>query len=471
MQTPETLAAPDATLAAHADCPLVAALLEPGGLRRRWLLPPPEDDDDGEGGGEGGCGGSGNGSGCSGGGYGGGGVPLPSSLSADALREAAAVSADLRVRGVPCGLATDGYGTAMRAAFLYVPFASVNGLTLGTIEMSTDMCPGAIEAGTVLPAPTRCRFVLDEVAGTLVAVGRSPTGDGLLGFGVTSKGGHQWRSVLHLGVASRGDSGDGGSSSDGGEAGGWEVVGAKGLPRLCVRRRVDVNATPVAVVGPMGGGASAATAANVVPAETGGGDCLPISPVDFRGFSDRLLQLLAPTPGGSAGAMVASSRWPLVTASGMAAATTALATDASAISLPGRRALPALLAPSVQYMGTIRSYHRPQCRQLSATWGAATPPMAAALKVTFVQALLDRAAAVVGRPPVWRPWGVPRRLRRRGITKGGRCGGGGGGGGGVGGGGGGSSNSIGGGGSGGGGGAVAAAAVVEAVPRPCPCRP
>lgn len=118
MQTPETLAAPDATLAAHADCPLVAALLEPGGLRRRWLLPPPEDDDDGEGGGEDGCGGSSSGSGGSGGGYGGGGVPLPSSLSADALREAAAVSADLRVRGVPCGLATDGYGTAMRAAFL-----------------------------------------------------------------------------------------------------------------------------------------------------------------------------------------------------------------------------------------------------------------------------------------------------------------------------------------------------------------
>lgn len=114
MQAPDALPGPAAALAAHADCPLVEALLEPGGLRRRWLLPPPEDDGGNGGGtaygdrcGDGGCS---NGDG--------GDAPLPSSLSADALREAAAVSADLRVGGVPCGAAPDGFGTAMRAAFL-----------------------------------------------------------------------------------------------------------------------------------------------------------------------------------------------------------------------------------------------------------------------------------------------------------------------------------------------------------------
>lgn len=110
MQPPDVLPAPKAALAAHADSPLVAALLEPGGLRRRWLLPPPEGDD--------GDGGDGWGGGCGGGGGGAGSAPLPASLSADALREATAVSSALRVEGVPCGAAADGYGTAMRAAFL-----------------------------------------------------------------------------------------------------------------------------------------------------------------------------------------------------------------------------------------------------------------------------------------------------------------------------------------------------------------
>lgn len=110
MQPPDALPARKAALAAHADSPLVAALLEPGGLRRRWLFPPPEDDD--------GDGGDGWGGGCGGGGGGAGSAPLPANLSADALREATAVSAGLRVEGVPCGAAADGYGTAMRAAFL-----------------------------------------------------------------------------------------------------------------------------------------------------------------------------------------------------------------------------------------------------------------------------------------------------------------------------------------------------------------
>lgn len=110
MQPPDALPAPEASLDAHADSPLVAALLEPGGLRRRWLLPLPEDDD--------GDGGDGCGAGYGGGGSGAGSAPLPASLSADGLREATAVSAALRVEGVPCGATADGYGTAMRAAFL-----------------------------------------------------------------------------------------------------------------------------------------------------------------------------------------------------------------------------------------------------------------------------------------------------------------------------------------------------------------
>ena len=61
-----------------------------------------------------------------------------------------------------------------------MPFASVNGVTLGTVEVRAPaLCPAAVAAGTVLPPAARCRFVLDEAAGTLVSVGRSPDADTL----------------------------------------------------------------------------------------------------------------------------------------------------------------------------------------------------------------------------------------------------------------------------------------------------
>ncbi|OSX73385.1 hypothetical protein BU14_0352s0004 [Porphyra umbilicalis] len=277
----------DATVAAEAplsslpDHPVTRALAGDS-LSRRWLLPagPRRVFACGD---VGACGGGGCGDA----------VGRPGALTAAGLAEAVGVVADLTTLS-GC--------VVQQINMMYVPYATVNGLTLGTLVSQATLPPPLYGAGYPPPVspPSLSRFLLDEARGVMVVVGPPPGGGrGLIGSSFVAAVGdgdgvddgrpaaRPTRSMIELGGP-----------------------GAAGVPggALTVRRRVEfVGALAWA------------------PAPEVRGQEPPTSPTDFRGFDTHVRRLL-----GATAVRCASPAAGACTLDGEAAAAAAAAAGATA---------------------------------------------------------------------------------------------------------------------------------------------
>jgi len=151
-----------------------------------------------------------------------------------------------------------------------VPYASVNGVTLGVFVLSAET-PLSASTG----AARFARFVLNEATRTLVAVGADPLGGGVTAYAVAGSAGARDRgggSVPHPAPVMM-------------RLGGPGAAGVRGGP-LTVRQRTEMLPPPGwAPAAPAGAAAAAAAAAADPPA-------WPTSPVDFGGFDAAVRALL-----------------------------------------------------------------------------------------------------------------------------------------------------------------------------------
>lgn len=173
--------------------------------------------------------------------------------------------------------------SALACSLQYVPYASINGVTLGTVHTHTDSLPG-VQLPPKLPFPPTCRFVMNESAGTVIAVGPSPDGSGeLSGYALwidPTADGHRRirRAILRFDHPAL--------TND-------AVVVQRQMDMLAGQMdsaAAQVEAEAAAVAARLGGPLVARWGDRRGAA--GGG---PISPVDFSGFHSRLIRLCTST--------------------------------------------------------------------------------------------------------------------------------------------------------------------------------
>ena len=182
----------------------------------------------------------------------------------------------------------------------FLPFATVNGLTLGTVVCQAGgrtPLDGGDRGGTPPRPPTVGRFVLDEGARSLVTVTAAADGNGVTALGV--------------------DGGDGGgaaaaAAADGGAPSRHAVrlagAGTRGVAggALILRERVALVTPPGWGRGRPYGGAGTVPASLPLPLAAAAAAAAaaarpPTSPVDFTHFSAHLADLLVTRGGGRGG--------------------------------------------------------------------------------------------------------------------------------------------------------------------------
>lgn len=222
----------------------------------------------------------------------------------------------------------------------FVPFASVNGLTIGAVESDTTPLDSVAAApgGRVVGPPVHSRFVLNEEAGWLAVLGCRCDGE-LRGYGVVRRGfDRRARSILHMTMTAKG--------------------------RVVVTRRVEVDTESffVGEVSVHGWTSSPLLSGYARHLNTGEGAFDPLtSPVDFAGFGLQPLGLM-----GEHSSRRASSG------------------TASSVSPPGALQV-------VRQGGTIASSPPkiPWGGRLRSTLGRLWPDKDLSLKSSLVQAVLD----------------------------------------------------------------------------------
>ncbi|OSX78296.1 hypothetical protein BU14_0113s0040 [Porphyra umbilicalis] len=191
---------------------------------------------------------------------------LPAGLSREGLAQAVGVTAAIAGRDGSC---------VKHVHMILVPYASVNGVTLGVFVLSGET-PLSASAG----AARFARFVLNEATRTLVAVGPDPLGGGVTAYAVAGRAGAR--------------DGTGGAAPH--PAPVMMRLGGPGAAGVCgghltVRQRAEVlppsGWAPAAAAGGGGGGAAAAAAASAADPPA-----WPTSPVDFGGFDAAVRALL-----------------------------------------------------------------------------------------------------------------------------------------------------------------------------------